>query len=660
MCGIAGAGWISGASPVSADVLRRMTDVLAHRGPDDAGQLLANFSDGSGVALGHRRLSIIDIAGGHQPLGNEDDSIQVVFNGEIYNYLELAERLQGQGHQFRTATDTEVLVHLYEEYGDDCVTELRGMFAFAIWDSRRRRLLLARDRLGQKPLVYREEAGRITFASELKALLQIPGAPREVDLRAVDQFLTYQYVPAPGCILQGYHKLPPGHRAVYEQGQLTVERYWVAPYAGAVPEREKITSEGVPDTRSLHTPGEWQRAMRDTLTEAVRLRMRSDVPLGAFLSGGIDSTIIVGLMQQHSDQPVHTFSIGFPVARFDERTYARMAAEHLGTRHTEAVVEPSALDMLPRLTWQYDEPFGDSSAIPSMYLSQMTRAEVKVSLTGDGGDELFAGYDRYRAVELASRFDRWPAILRHLVTTRAWDWLPASVTQRSRSRRFKSLIEGLRSPAERRYLKWISIFEPEHRAALYTDEMQRQLADFDSGMLMVEALNKASDRDIITRTSFADVLMYLPGDILTKVDIASMSYALECRSAFLDHHVAELAARMPVELKRRGKQGKTILIETFADLIPPAIRHRPKMGFGVPLDHWFRNELRGLVSDLLLSDRAISRGFFRKAQVQRLIDDHVASRRDHSSRLWALLCLECWLRTFIDPADPPTSAPQTV
>ena len=383
MCGFAGASWTDPQHAIDAATLDAMTAVLTHRGPDQSGTWFDAHT-----ALGHRRLSIIDLDSGRQPLANEDGSVQVVFNGEIYNYRELRNDLQGRGHRFTTRSDTEVIVHLYEEYGDDCVDHLRGMFALAVRDVRRQRLLLARDRMGQKPLVYREDPGRLLFASELKALLQVPGAPRELDPVSLDQFLTYQYVPHPRTMLSGYSKLPPAHRAIYENGQLTIQRYWRPGYEDPIEGRSQR---------------EWQDALRETLSEAVRLRLRSDVPLGAFLSGGVDSTIIAGLMQQQSGDPVHTFSIGFPVKQFDERDYARMAAEHLGTVHHESVVEPRALEILPKLVWHYDEPFGDCSAIPTMYLSEMTRREVTVALSGDGGDELFAGYDRYRAVALGGR-----------------------------------------------------------------------------------------------------------------------------------------------------------------------------------------------------------------------------------------------------------------
>jgi len=627
-----------------------MTTAIRHRGPDDAGYLLsselpASPSGGESLcALGHRRLSIIDLGGGHQPLSNEDGTIWTIFNGEIYNYRELRADLLRQGHTFQTSSDTEVIVHLYEEYGDQCVDRMRGMFAFAVWDHRRSKLLLARDRLGQKPLFYRQQGGELFFASELKALLQVPDAPRQVDPHSIDLFLTYQYVPHPHCIFTGYHKLPPGHLAIFESGRLEVRRYWSAPFQTTEPREE-----------SAWTAERWKQELRRTLEEAVRLRMRSDVPLGAFLSGGIDSTIIAGLMQRQSERPIHTFSIGFPVAEFDERSYARMAASHLGTEHHEFLVEPDALQILPSLIWHYDEPFGDSSAVPTMALSEVTRRFVTVALSGDGGDELFAGYSRYQAVRLAQASDVLPAWGKSILSWRFWQQIPTSPRQRAFGRRLKRFLGALGQSPERRYLRWIGAFDTELRHELYTHEFQQRLCGFDSSELILQAYQACPDRDFLTRTTCVDVLTYLPCDILTKVDIASMTYALEARSPFLDHRVAELAARMPMELKMQNGRGKQILIDTFSDLLPEAIQKRSKMGFGVPIDHWMRDECRHLLEPVLLSERALDRGLFRRETVKRLIDEHLQQRWDHAYRLWNLLCLELWHRTYVDgdvPAEP--------
>ena len=640
MCGIAGVAWTSESAPFDRAQLHRMIDAIAHRGPDDAGTYASPVGPGPGAQLGHRRLSIIDLGGGHQPLSNEDGTIWIAFNGEIYNYQELQGSLIKQGHTFRTSSDTETIVHLYEQYGPQCVSQLRGMFAFAIWDQNQRTLFLARDRLGKKPLVYRHEAQRLLFASELKALLQVQGVPRELDHQAVDDFLTYQYVPHPQSILRGFSKLPPAHWALYKDGQLQIERYWRPAYSPP------------PAAKEFSSLAEVRRQLRETLTTAVKLRMRSDVPLGAFLSGGVDSTIIAGLMQSLSSRPVKTFSIGFPVAAFDERTYAREAAKHIGTEHHEQVVEPSALQILPKLIWHFDEPFADSSAIPMMYLSEMTRREVTVSLSGDGGDELFGGYQRYQAVKLGQWADRLPLFLRNWMGSSVWQGLPASVRQNSKRRRLKRLLSAIALEPRRRYLKWVSIFDDERRADLYTPEFQASLRGHDPAEFLLQAYEECPDRDFVTQTTCADVLTYLPCDILTKVDISTMAFALEARSPFLDHEVVDFAARLPMEWKIQGRHGKQILIDTFADLLPQRIQTRKKMGFGVPLDHWFRHELRPLVEDILLAPSTLERGLFRPEQVRRLVAEHVRGLWDHSYRLWSLLVLELWQRTFLDGAVP--------
>ncbi len=665
MCGITGAAWTASSAPLELAVLERMTQALVHRGPDDAGYYHSAWlprgafpgagempapvdgqqptfpplSSTSGAALGFRRLSIIDLAGGRQPLSNEDGTIWIAFNGEIYNYRELHAALVQRGHHFRTVSDTETIVHLYEELGRDCVSQLRGMFALAIWDDRRKSLFLARDRLGKKPLVYRCDAGQLLFASELKALLQVPGLPRILDVAALDEYLTYQYVPHPQCILEGFRKLPPAHWAVFQEGRLEVGRYWRPGFDG-----EDANSSNAP----RHAP------LRELLTDAVRLRLRSDVPLGAFLSGGIDSTIIAGLMQRLSSRPVKTFSIGFPVKQFDEREFARIAAAHLGTEHHELVVEPSALDILPRLAWHYDEPFADSSAIPTFYLAEMTRREVTVALSGDGGDELFAGYDRYQAVRFAQRIDRLPGCVRRVLGAPIWQSIPASGRQRSWRRRLKRLLGALNEPAERRYLKWICSFDAERRRNLYTDNLRRDLHAADSADFLLAAFQECPDRDFVTRTTCVDVLTYLPCDILTKVDLASMAHGLEVRCPFLDQEVVQAAARLPISSKMRGGRGKRILIETFSDLLPKPVQQRAKMGFGVPLDHWFRGELKGLVHDVLLDPSSLGRGLFRPAAVEQLVCEHMTGQWDHSYRLWALLVFELWQSAFLDPAIPPS------
>lgn len=656
MCGIAGAGWTSKAEPLPEPVLKKMTDVLVHRGPDDAGAYYSNReSNGAtirrdGAALGFRRLSIIDLSGGHQPLSNEDETVWIAFNGEVYNYRELKPELESLGHQFRTASDTECIVHAYEQWGNDCVLHLRGMFAFAIWDERKHRLFLGRDRMGQKPLVYRVADGRVVFASELKALLQIPGAPREVDPRAVVEFVTLQYVPHPRVMLSGYHKLPPAHWAEFNAltGDFKTQRYWRAPYARPDGHGQSLPKQELSDPAAIST------ALRETLTEAVRLRMRSDVPFGAFLSGGVDSTIITGLMQQQTSQRVKTFSIGFSVKKYDERSYAREAATKLGTEHHEFVVDPSAVEILPRLIWHYDEPFADSSAIPTMYLSKLTRQHVTVALSGDGGDELFAGYDRYRAVELAAEIDRWPWLLRAPLYSPLWQYMPAPFHQKSRLRQVKRFIAALGMTPERRYGNWMSIHDDARRKSLFSADFQHSLQGYDGLSFLLQSYAGCSEADFVQRTTCVDTETYLPCDILTKVDIASMAFSLEARSPFMDHRVVELAASIPRPLKLQKGLGKQILIKTFEDLLPKSIQTRPKMGFGVPLDHWFRGELREMMTDTLLDLRTLGRGYFNPSAIHRMIDEHTRSQWDHSSRLWLLLVFELWHRKFID-GEVPTS-----
>lgn len=635
MCGITGAVWTRPELAVSPDDLERMTAALRHRGPDDAGQYRSELrhregSDSTpGVGLGFRRLSIIDLAGGHQPMSNEDGTVWVIFNGEIYNYVALQRRLEGAGHKFKTASDTETIVHLYEDEGLDCFDHLNGMFAIAIWDLKRRRLVLARDRLGKKPLVYRHEAGRLLFASELKSLLQLADVPREIDPSAVDAYLTYQYVPHPRTIFRGIRKLPPGHIGVWSDDRLSVRPYW----------RPDFSVE-----RNISQADAAQQ-LRETLTSAVSLRMRSDVPLGAFLSGGIDSSIIAALMQRESATPIKTFTIGFPVKDYDERQFARRVAEHIGSEHHEEEVTPKAVEILPKLVHHYDEPFADSSAIPTWYLAEMTRRHVTVALSGDGGDELFMGYPRYRAVALAGMFDSVPT-LRRVFAARWWQSIPSSGRQKSRLRQFKRFSQALGMSPARRYFDWISIFNESRRADLYTDEFVSQLSAEDPFDFLQSAWNRPGRRDAPTAASLADLVTYLPCDLMTKVDIATMAHSLEARCPLLDHRVVELAASLPSGLKYRRGQGKRILRAAFGDLLPSEVWTRRKMGFGVPLDSWLRGELAPLVDELIEQSPLERLGWFRPESIQQLWLEHRQKRFDHSARLWALVVLNEWLRVW--------------
>ncbi len=637
MCGITGGVWTAAEKAIDADLLGRMTEILRHRGPDDVGTYESGYRQGQvvesapGVALGFRRLSIIDLQHANQPLTNENGTVWVVFNGEIYNFAALRQRLEGAGHTFRTRGDGETIVHLYEDVGVECFSHLNGMFAIAIWDARRGQLVLGRDRLGQKPLVYHCEPDRLLFASELKSLLQVPGLSREIDPTALDHYLTYQFVPHPRTIFRSIRKLPPGHYAVYRAGQLEVSPYWR------------------PDFNTVWK-GTRQAAieqLQTTLESSVELRMQSDVPLGAFLSGGVDSSLIVALMQKLASQKIKTFSIGFPVREYDETRYARQVAQHLQTDHHEFQVTPRGLDILPKLVWHFDEPFADSSAIPTWYVSQLTREHVTVSLTGDGGDELFVGYPRYRAVALGNQLDRLGP-LKRLLAARLWQAIPSSARQKSRVRQLKRFCEALALSPTERYLDWISIFNTARRGALYTDHFTAQLTDEDPVRFLETALQGLSGRDPLTAISLADLQTYLPCDLMTKVDIASMAHALECRQPFLDVRVVELVASFPLHWKFHHGRGKRLMREAFGHLLPDSIWSRQKMGFGVPLDHWFRDELKAMTHDVLLGDTARQRGFFRTQYVTELIRQHERSEFDHAYRLWALLFFELWMQQWCD------------
>ena len=634
MCGITGAVWRDQRQSIDAATLNKMTDAIAHRGPDDS-QTWANndhrdaYGNPVGVALGFRRLSIIDLAGARQPMSNEDGSVRMVFNGEIYNYQTLRRRLEGRGHRFATNGDGESILHGYEDDGIDCFSHLNGMFAVAIWDANRNRLVLARDRIGQKPLYYAVADNRIVFGSELKCLAAVPGICNEVDPAAIDEFLTYQYIPHPGTIWKGVRKLAPGHVAIFENGNVTVQRYW----------------DFDPSVEVAISPQDAQERLRELLTDSVRLRMQSDVPLGSFLSGGIDSSLITAIAQGQSDSPVRTFSIGFPIAEFDETVYAAQVAKHLGTQHQRFEVTPSGVDVIDQLTWHYDEPFGDSSAVPTWYLSELTRKEVTVALSGDGGDELFAGYERYRALWLSRRLQKLFPVHR-IPGIGLLQRLPDSNKRRSVARRAKRFLEAIGQPAARRYMNWLQIFPESMRASLYTDDFVQRLPGDDPFDFLDSVWQRSDGRDLVTRASTSDILSYLPCDLCTKVDIASMAHGLEVRQPMLDHRLVEFAASLPVNLKFRGRRGKLLLQDTFSQMIPPNIFTRKKMGFGIPIGAWFRNELKPMVHDTLLADDAKIAPYFRREAVAEIVRSHEASEQNHGYRLWNLLMLEKWFRRW--------------
>ena len=610
MCGIAGLIARDG-TPDPADC-ERMTAALVHRGPDDGSV------DAYGrCVLGHRRLRVLDLESGYQPATDEFGSIACVFNGELYNFRELRAGLGG--HELRGTGDTAVIPHLYQEHGPGFVERLEGMFALALWDSAAERLVLARDRLGKKPLLWTTlPDGTLAFASELRALLRLPGVDRGVDLGALDAYLALQYVPGNLTPLRGVQKLPPGHVLVWEDGRETTRPYWT------------------PRALEPASDDEWLERVRETVTEAVRRRLVADVPLGALLSGGIDSSIVVALMAQASAEPVRTFTVGFADARYDERPHARAVAERWGTRHEEILLEPDPAEALPRLAAAFDEPLGDEAALPQLLVCEAARRHVTVALTGDGGDESFAGYERYAAHTLAGRI---PATAGRL-GARALRLLPAARTEpRSTPFRAARLLDAASAPVSERYERLMTVFPPGLRRELWTDPA------------LVTDCYLPATADGVTALQRLDVETYLPGDLLLKADIASMAHSLELRSPLLDHRVVELGLALPAHLKLGGRTGKLALRRAFAEELAP-VAGRGKTGFGVPIGRWFRGPLRSVAGDLLLDSRARARGWFRPAAVERLLADHAAGRADHAHRLWCLLVLELWLRTWVEAERP--------
>jgi asparagine synthase (glutamine-hydrolysing) len=632
MCGIAGQAR-GGGGAVAEQTIAAMCAAQEHRGPDQRG-----LHVDEGIGLGIQRLRIIDLATGDQPVTNEDGSVTVVLNGEIYNYAELRRELAGRGHRLATRGDTEVIAHLYEELGVECLQRLHGMFAFALWDSRRRRLLLARDRVGKKPLFYSLRDGALSFASELPALLQDPDVPREIDPQALDAYLAYGYVPAPLSVFRDVAKLPPAHRLVYEDGTTTIERYWRLDYAA---------KRRFADERELH------EEIRASLRAAVARRMVADVPVGAFLSGGIDSSAVVAAMAEQSPQPVKTFSIGFADERFDELPRARLVAERFDTEHHELVVEPDAVEMLPKLARHYGEPFGDHSALPCFYLSQLAREHVTVALNGDGGDESFAGYQRYSSNLLAARLEALPAGLREGLSAAA-GLLPASTDPRALSRRVQRFAGRLAGDRQRRYLDQVCVFGASERAALYTPQLAAQVAP-GAEQALLGPWREASGHELLDQLLEVDATVYLPGDLLTKIDIATMAFSLEARSPLLDHELMELAASLPPSQKARGARRKIALRGALRGWLPDAVLDGPKRGFELPVDRWLRGELAPFAREVLLDRESVERGWLRRDGVESLLDRHLAGE-DHGRRLWALLTLELWARSATDLAAPSPEA----
>jgi asparagine synthase (glutamine-hydrolysing) len=643
MCGIAGFV-LSRTEPPRDELEARLWAMIAtlrHRGPDDEGV----WSDGR-AGLAHARLAIIDPSpAGHQPMASADGAVWISYNGEVYNFSELREELRARGYPFRSRTDTEVIVNGWHAWGEKIFPRLRGMFALAIWDRRSGRLILARDRLGKKPLYYAASGYGIVFASEIKALLTYPGVHRQANLSAIDRYLTWGYVPTPDTAFLGIRKLPAAHYLVVNAhregglGESGPVRYWRLPEPSEV--RRERSVAGL------------RRELVALLDEAVRLRLISDMPLGAFLSGGVDSSAVVATMARVGSGTIKTFSIGFSAKEYDESRYARMVAERYATDHHELVVEPNAVAVLPRLVWHYGEPFADPSAVPTYYVSELARREVTVALNGDGGDECFLGYSRYKAMRYLSRLNRMPewgsAALAGLLGL-----APRCLQRALKIPRIRGVLQAPRQQPARQYASTLASFTDEDKEDCYSVAMRDQLHR--SALDVLEPYFEQAD-SLVAEANRADIQTYLPDDLLVKVDRASMAHGLEARSPLLDHVLVEWAVSIPQQVKMAQGITKALFKSAMTPYLPTEVIHRPKKGFGCPVDQWFRNELKELAYDVLLSQSATERGLFRSNYVRRLLDEHCMLSRDHQTRLWPLLMLELWFQMWIDAQAKPALQP---
>ena len=632
MCGIAGFYHAERGREASAELLRSMCDAIVHRGPDSDGVFCQD-----GIALGMRRLKIIDLVSGDQPIFNADRTVVVTFNGEIYNHRELRAELEGKGYTFRTNSDTEVLVHLYEEMGEELVHRLNGMYAFAIGDLRRRRVLLVRDRIGIKPLFLAQSQGTVSWASEIKALLQNRALERAVDDSTLGDYLNLNYLPPGKTLFRGIEQLLPGEMAVLDDDGIERRTYW------------RLSFE--PD-RTLTEAAAIERSM-ELLEDSVRLRLMSDVPFGAFLSGGIDSSAVVAFMSRHMSEPVKTFSIGFGERSFNELPYAQQVAQRYGTDHHELVVEPKVEDVLPLLVWHSEEPTADSSAIPVFYVSQLARQHVTMVLSGDGGDELFAGYETYNAYYVRQMYRRLPGFVRRGLVTPLVRALPVSSKKISFDFKAKRFVKGAELGADESHFFWRSIFTEEAKR-----EVLAQNGDHDTTFDRYRHyFDESGTDDPLSRMLYVDTRFYLPSDMLIKVDRMSMAHSLEARVPFLDHRLVEFAASIPSEIKFKGKVRKYLLKKGLEPYLGRDILYRKKAGFNVPKNVWLRGPLRPLVEDVLAEDRLRRHGLLRPDVVQRLIREHVAKKADHSFQIWSLLIFQLWYDRFIEGTPTPDVRP---
>ena len=623
MCGIAGFTGIH-----NRRLLKAMTDILVHRGPDDEG-----FYSDEHVSLGMRRLSIIDLEGGHQPIYNEDKSIWVILNGEIYNFKALREQLIKKGHRFYTKSDTEVVVHLYEDYGEDCVHHLRGMFAFALWDKNRQQLLLARDRLGIKPLYYMSCNGKLLFSSEIKSLLEFDGYRKEVDPQALLSFLTFLYIPSPQTIFKGIKKLEPGHLLIHRKGELTIRQYWDL----AFPDTPKKTEE------------DYCEEARQLLKESVKLHMVSDVPLGVFLSGGLDSSAIVALMTDFSSVPIKTFSIGYgqEAKSYNELEYAKLISKRFGTEHHEFIVKPDIVEILPKLVWHLDEPFADSSLIPTYLVSKAIRSHATVALTGIGGDEVFGGYPRYLGARWAGKYEILPAWIRRSLA-HSIGALPESTRSRNLAGWAKRFIKGGVLSERDRYISWISFYDHGRLGRLLTSNMKAQLKKAGLWNRHRDFYGQNNGSDTLDRAFYLDVKTYLADDLLMMGDKMSMATSLELRVPFCDHKLVEFAAGIPSEMKFRGSRLKSLFKKAMEGLLPKEILTRKKQGFMIPIAQWLQKDARPFTLDLLSETNIRKRGYFNPQYIHWMLEQHYTGRQNLTDQIFALMTLELWHRIYLD------------
>jgi asparagine synthase (glutamine-hydrolysing) len=633
MCGLCGFVVVDqGPVPHAADMLARMTHALSHRGPDSAGQQCEEHT-GSLLGLGHRRLSVIDLsAAAAQPLANEDGTIQVVFNGEIYNYRELTRELESRGHRFKSKSDTEVLVHLYEELGEACTRRLNGMFAFALWDARRRRLVLARDHLGIKPLFYAIDGRNLYFASEIKSLLCVPQLSRQIDVQALDAYLTFGFIPGPRTIFRDIRKLPPATCLVFEDGRVRLTPYWSVAFFPKWEFSESETAEKL-----------WE-----LVCAAVKRQMVSDVPLGAFLSGGVDSSSLVAAMTRVGGGSVATFSLGFEGAGGDELEFAAAVARHCGTRHRQFRVAPDMVDMLPRLLWHLDEPFFDNSVIPAYTVSRVARSEVTVAISGDGGDELFGGYEWTRRDQYRALYQRLPPHLRTPISRMMpAGLLPADDYSVSRMDKAKRFLFDLGAGAEAGFRRRTTVSSA-FRRGLYSDQLNRELNGYDAVDEQHRLFAQAPVQEECDALLYVDTLAYLPDDCLFKVDRMSMAHGLEVRVPFLDLELFEFAARIPYDFKIKGLTSKYILKRAVERHLPKSILKQRKQGFTVPMGSWLRNGLRDLAERILLGESLQKRGFFNRETLRWMLAEHRSGRQELGHRIWSLMAFETWAKLYLD------------